>query len=77
MANVINAAEIDPVSRSKNFCFQIILEDKTYRFACQGEEDLDAWLGAFKSVLVRMKRERKGSVGVEPPIGQMDELAIQ
>ena len=57
-ASIINAADIDPVSRSKNFCFQIILEDKTYRFACTDEEDLNAWVGSLKSVLSRMKRER-------------------
>ncbi|KKY27934.1 putative ph domain protein [Phaeomoniella chlamydospora] len=65
MSRVINAAEIDPVSRSKSFCFQVILEEKTYRFACNGEEDLDAWLGALKSVLSRMKREQSRSVGAD------------
>ena len=58
VSTIINAADIDPVSRNKTSCFQVILEDKTYRFACSGEEDLNAWLGSLKSVLVRMKRER-------------------
>ena len=64
MSSVINAAEIDPVSRTKDHCFQIILEDKTYRFSCNGENDLNAWLGALKSVLSRIKRRRANSAGV-------------
>lgn len=53
MSHVINAAEIDPVSRSKKFCLQIIAEEKTYRFCAPNEEDLAKWLGALKSVLVK------------------------
>ncbi|KAK2783212.1 hypothetical protein FQN52_004120 [Onygenales sp. PD_12] len=53
MPQVINAAEIDPVSKSKNFCLQIIAEDKTYRFSAPSEEELAKWLGALKSVLAK------------------------
>ncbi|EEH40406.1 PH domain-containing protein [Paracoccidioides lutzii Pb01] len=57
MEQVINAAEIDPISRSKNFCLQIIAEDKTYRFCAPDEEALAKWLGALKSLLAK----RQGS----------------
>ncbi|KKZ67941.1 hypothetical protein EMCG_06472 [[Emmonsia] crescens] len=57
MLQVINAAEIDPISRSKKFCLQIIAEDKTYRFCAPDEEALAKWLGALKSLLVK----RQGS----------------
>ena len=53
MSSVIDAADIDPVSRSKRFCFQIIIEDKTYRLSAPDEEELAKWLGALKSVLAR------------------------
>ncbi|OJD23200.1 hypothetical protein ACJ73_05448 [Blastomyces percursus] len=53
MLQVINAAEIDPISRSKKFCLQIIADDRTYRFCAPDEEALAKWLGALKSLLVR------------------------
>ncbi|OAP63100.1 hypothetical protein AYL99_02327 [Fonsecaea erecta] len=59
MHSIVNAAEIDPVSKSKNFCFQIITDDKTYRFCAPSEEELDKWLGALKSVLSRRNEVEK------------------
>lgn len=57
MSQVINAAEIDPVSRSKNFCLQIITEDRPiYRFCAPDEESLAKWLGALKSIIVGRKK---------------------
>ncbi|KAI9837245.1 MAG: hypothetical protein M1819_000319 [Sarea resinae] len=50
---VINAVEIDPLSKSKRFCFQIIAEAKTYRFCVEKEEDLANWLGGLKSLLAK------------------------
>ncbi|KKA24290.1 PH domain protein [Rasamsonia emersonii CBS 393.64] len=65
MSQVINAAEIDPISRSKTCCLQVITEDRPiYRFCAPDEESLAKWLGALKSVIVARKRaiekERKG-----------------
>ncbi|OKL56260.1 hypothetical protein UA08_08500 [Talaromyces atroroseus] len=57
MSQVINAGEIDPISRSKNFCLQIITEDRpTYRFCAPDEESLAKWLGALKSVVIGRKK---------------------
>ena len=53
---IIDAAEIDP-HKNKEFCFQIIVEEKTYRLCANDEEDLAKWLGALKSVLA--KRDEK------------------
>ncbi|WEW60992.1 hypothetical protein PRK78_006481 [Emydomyces testavorans] len=50
---VIDAAEVDPISRSKVHCFQLITEETTYRFCAPDEEALDNWLGSLKSVLTR------------------------
>ncbi|EGE05603.1 PH domain-containing protein [Trichophyton equinum CBS 127.97] len=55
MTEVINAAEVDPLSRSKIFCFQLITEDVTYRFCAYDEESVDKWLGSVKSVLMRLQ----------------------
>lgn len=57
MSQVINAAEVDPISRSKNFCLQIITEDRPiYRFCAPDEESLAKWLGALKSIVVGRKK---------------------
>lgn len=56
MENVIDAVEINAISKSKQHCMQLILEDKTYRFAAGDEESLTKWLGAFKSTLTKARR---------------------
>ncbi|KAF7115748.1 hypothetical protein CNMCM5793_003251 [Aspergillus hiratsukae] len=56
MAQVIEAAEVDPLSRSKKFCLQIIAEDKSYRLCAPDEESLAKWLGSLKSILVARKK---------------------
>ena len=58
LSNIINAVEIDPVSRSKAHCMQIIAEDRSYRFCAPSEEALARWLGALKSQLMRRREER-------------------
>ena len=55
MSDVINAAEIEPISRSKMFCLQIIA-DKSYRLCAPNEETLARWLGALKSIVVAHKK---------------------
>ncbi|KAE8392778.1 hypothetical protein BDV23DRAFT_150422 [Aspergillus alliaceus] len=56
MAQVFDAAEIDPVSRSKLYCLQVIAEEKSYRLCADNEESLAKWLGSLKSVLVARKK---------------------
>jgi hypothetical protein len=56
MSHIIDAAEVDPMSRSKKFCMQIIAEEKTYRLCAPDEESLARWLGALKSILVARKK---------------------
>ena len=55
LSNIISAVEIDPVSRSKAHCMQIIAEDRSYRFCAPSEDALARWLGAVKSQLARRK----------------------
>lgn len=56
MSQVIDAAEVDPMSRSKTLCLQIIAEEKTYRLCAPDEESLARWLGALKSIIVARKK---------------------
>lgn len=55
LSNIISAVEIDPVSKSKLHCMQIIAEEKNYRFCAMSEDALEKWLGALKSQLARKK----------------------
>ena len=69
MSQIIDAAEIDPQGRNKSreYCFQVIVEEKTYRMSAAGEEDLAKWVGSLKSVLARReeaKREREKGKGL-------------
>lgn len=54
-ANILNAVEIDPMSKTKRFCMQIIAEERNYRFNAPDEENMTKWLGAFKSLLAKRK----------------------
>ncbi|KAJ5408881.1 hypothetical protein N7509_002764 [Penicillium cosmopolitanum] len=56
MSQVIDAAEVDPMSRSKRFCLQLIAEEKTYRLCAPDEESLARWLGAMKSIFAARKK---------------------
>lgn len=64
MSQVIDAAEVDPMSRSKTFCMQIIAEEKTYRLCAPDEESLARWLGSLKSILVSRKKLEAGPSAV-------------
>lgn len=64
-SNIINAVDIDPVSKSKKYCMQIISEDRNYRFCASNEDELARWLGAFKSLLVK----RKDAGGLQRGLG--------
>jgi hypothetical protein len=54
-SNIIDAVDIDPVSRTKKYCMQIISEEKNFRFCASNEDSLSKWLGAFKSLLAKRK----------------------
>ena len=60
LVNIINVVEIDPISRTKRNCLQVITEERSYRFCARSEEGLDLALGGFKSLLMRRK---EGSIG--------------
>jgi hypothetical protein len=61
-ANIIDAVDIDPPSKSKQHCFQVISEDKNFRFSATDENTLSKWLGAFKSLQVKRKEAEQQRV---------------
>ncbi|TVY68766.1 putative PH domain-containing protein PB16A4.02c [Lachnellula suecica] len=56
LSSVINAVEIDPLSRTKRLCMQVITEEKSYKFCARNEDTLDKSLGAVKSLLAKRGR---------------------
>lgn len=63
MSQVIDAAEVDPMSRSKHYCLQIIAEEKSFRLCTPDEESLAKWLGCLKSIIVARKKREPGPAG--------------
>lgn len=61
---IIDAVEIDAVSRSKVWCMQILTEERNYRFSCGSEEALTRCLGALKSLVSKRKARRKEMEGL-------------
>jgi len=57
--SIIDAVEIDPISRSKKYCMQVLSEERNYRFCALDEDCLNRWLGAFKSVMSRRRAASK------------------
>jgi hypothetical protein len=55
LSSVINAVEIDPLSKTKMHCLQVITEEKSYKFCAHNEDTLDKSLGAVKSLLAKRK----------------------
>lgn len=55
MSAIVNVVDIDPVSKTKTHCLQLITEEKSYRFCAHDEESLIHCLGAFKSLLAKRR----------------------
>ena len=59
LSTCVDAVEIDPVSKSKRHCMQIITEEKGYRFCAESEDKLAEWLGALKMVMSWRREKEK------------------
>lgn len=59
LSTCVDAVEIDPVSKSKRYCMQIITEEKGYRFCAESEDKLAEWLGALKMVMSWRREKEK------------------
>jgi hypothetical protein len=58
--SIIDAVEVDPLGRNREWCFEVIAEEKTLRCSVRTEEDMVGWLGGLKSIVAR-RRERARS----------------
>lgn len=67
-SSIIDAVEIDPISKSKRYCMQVISEERNYRFCALDEESLARCLGALKSLISKRKAKRmeKDAAAVQP-----------
>ncbi|KAL9090346.1 MAG: hypothetical protein Q9165_005380 [Trypethelium subeluteriae] len=65
-SSIIDAVDLDPISRRHPFCMQIIAEDRNYRFCAQDEDSLARWLGALKSLLAKRKEAAMVKNGASP-----------
>ncbi|TKA23526.1 hypothetical protein B0A50_07104 [Salinomyces thailandicus] len=72
---VIDAVEIDPISRSKTSCMQLISQERSYRFCALDEESLARWLGAVKSLL--SKRKAKDASKAQEATANTVPVAVQ
>ncbi|KAI0976219.1 PH domain-containing protein [Xylaria arbuscula] len=63
LPSIVNVVDIDPVSKTKVHCMQIITDEKSYRFCAHDEESLVQCLGTFKSLLAK-RRELAARVSV-------------
>lgn len=61
LSSILNVVDIDPASKSKVHCLQVITDEKSYKFCASGEEPLVQCLGAFKSLLAK-RRELEARV---------------
>ncbi|KAJ4116239.1 hypothetical protein NW768_011028 [Fusarium equiseti] len=55
MSAVVNVVDLDPLSKSKTHCLQVITEEKSYRFCAHDEDALVRCIGAFKSLLAKRR----------------------
>ncbi|KAI1658243.1 PH domain-containing protein [Daldinia decipiens] len=70
LSGIVNVVDINPISKTKSHCFQVITDEKTYRYCAHDEETLVHCLGAFKSLLSKrreLEARAAASGNVAPP----------
>ncbi|KAA8896484.1 hypothetical protein TRICI_006889 [Trichomonascus ciferrii] len=61
IGDIIDVVDIDPLSRSKRFCMQLITDRKRMRFCAENEEDLTKWLASLKSLLPPRDKQQQAN----------------
>ncbi|KAI9473457.1 MAG: hypothetical protein EXX96DRAFT_578041 [Benjaminiella poitrasii] len=56
LQHIIDSLEIDPISKSKQNCFKIIIPKRSYVLCAPNEANLDAWLNALVVAIRRAKK---------------------
>jgi hypothetical protein len=69
LSSIVNVVDIDPMSRTRTHCLQIITDEKSYKFCANDEEELVQCLGAFKSLLAKRRElEAKAAAAAGPSV---------
>jgi len=69
LSSIVNVVDIDPMSRTRTHCLQIITDEKSYKFCANDEEQLVQCLGAFKSLLAKRRElEAKAAAAACPSV---------
>ena len=63
---VLAAVDIDPLSRTKRHCFQVVTKEKVLRFCADSEGEVDKWLGGLVSLIESGRSAGQGSGGAKP-----------
>lgn len=63
-SSIVDAVDIDNLSKNKKHCFQVITEEKHLKFCARSEEEVAKWVGGFKALLAK-RRERRRHSGEE------------
>ncbi|KAI8094839.1 uncharacterized protein B0P05DRAFT_568082 [Gilbertella persicaria] len=63
--HIIDSLEIDPISKSKQYCFKIIIPKRSYVLCASSEADMDSWLNALVVAIKRAKKDA-ADVGLSP-----------
>jgi hypothetical protein len=65
--SIVNVVDIDPLSKSKIHCLQVITEEKSYRFCAPNEDALVRCIGAFKSLLAKRREAQARAAAASQP----------
>ena len=55
--------DIDPLSRTKRHCFQVVTKNNILRFCADSEAEVDRWLGGLISLIEGGKSTGQGHGG--------------
>jgi hypothetical protein len=58
-ASIVDVGDIDNLSKSKRHCFQVITEERQFKFCAPGEEEVAKWVGGFKALLAKRREAVK------------------
>ncbi|KAL0084053.1 hypothetical protein J3Q64DRAFT_1476318 [Phycomyces blakesleeanus] len=57
LTHIIDSLEIEPISKSKQYCFKIIIPKRSYVLCASTVVDLESWLDALSVAVRRAKKE--------------------
>ncbi|KAK7680494.1 hypothetical protein QCA50_016493 [Cerrena zonata] len=56
--DIVDVIELDPLSKTKNWCLLIITPEKRLRFCADSEEEMIKWLSALKTLVLKRRGSR-------------------